>query len=202
VIEGYRTSGDPASALGSEAFEVAEGERKTLRIDLRAPTTITGRLVIWPEMTPRANIDLDLMQGARQSRVAGDDGRFQFERLIPGQAEIYTYDADGEREEWLRDIPVNRDLVDVGDLAFVSGKRSYGGTFSIDGKRAVAESRVEALGLAEGDAIVSIDGHPVATLSPSSLAGLIETLSPDVPVIVVRRGESQPRTVHRKPRQQ
>ena len=78
---------------------------------------------------------------------------------------------------------------------------SYG-AFSIDGKRAVAGGRVEALGLAEGDVIVAIDGHSVATLSPRSLAGLIETLMPDVPVIVMWRGESEPRTVHRKPRQQ
>jgi hypothetical protein len=55
---------------------------------------------------------------------------------------------------------------------------------------------LRALGLQTGDEIVSVDGHPVATLGACSLDGLMEDLRPSVPVVVRKNGATELTTVY------
>lgn len=186
VIEGYRTSAGPTSLTGTLDVTLAEGARQNVNIVLRPATTVTGRLVSWPDLTPRANIELEL---ANRTAVTDRNGRFRFERLVPGTAAIRARDADGAMERWTRPIPERTGDVDVGDLAFASGKHGYG-PFEIDGKHAFVTLDDRRLGLAKGDEIVSVDGHAVATLSANSLEGVLAA-SPQGTAIVVRRNDRQ-----------
>lgn len=183
--------------------KVGAGERSKLTIVLNQAVTITGRVVAWPDMKPRAGIRLDVHgPGRRTSPPTGADGRFEMEDVPEGEVELWTWDAEGEQEDWKRPVVAAGARADLGDLAFAPGRKyAHPFAYESDGKRAVTTGRGNPGGIdvKEGDEVVSVGGVPVATLTNASLAAVCAASGPDVPIVVKRKGESATTTVHRKP---
>lgn len=205
TVEAYSTAGawDGVMIGHVPEFELAAGERKEVGVVVHAAVTVTGRVVAWPDMTPRGGVELDTRgPPARMAAPTADDGSFRLEGVSTGPLNLFSFDLDGEQDEWTRDVAMGQKVVDIGDLAFAPGKSGAGpDQFAIDGKRAAIvhafTRNLTELGLQEGDEIVSVAGHPVATLGASSLEGLMDDyLTGDVPVVVRKNGASQLKELH------
>jgi hypothetical protein len=203
AVEAFSASGGPVSRpLSAQAtVDLAESETKKLSFVVRAPTTIAGRVVSWPEMTPLSGVVLDVIGALRTETAPTDEsGRFTLEAPAAGRVGLRTFDAQGASEKWVRDLPPAQTSADISDLACAKPRGGLSFGYEIDGKRALATKFAEGgLGIEEGEEIVSLDGHPVATLGANSLAGLLSTAAPDVPV-VVKSADGRMRTVHRAPK--
>lgn len=204
VIEGFSATPDnnfASTQLGSAEVEVKAGERKITNIIVHAAVTVTGRVVAWPDMTPRPGITLNTGENPSRRTQTTDDGRFRFDGLLAGTVRFWTHDVDGNSEEWHREIHKGVNQVEVGDLAFFPSKEHGSGySYSADGKRAFVlhvgiAGRLHEMGLLDGDEVLSILGHSVASLSEDSLDKLIESLSPLSPLVVKRPGETTHRTI-------
>jgi hypothetical protein len=204
AVEAYSTTGARDGVMIGQVpeFHLAAGERREVAVVVHAPLTVTGRVVAWPDMTPRGGVELRTTEPFwRTAAPTADDGTFRLEGVSPGALNLFSFDLDGEKDEWTREVVTGQQVVDVGELAFAPGKNGSGPQqFAIDGKRALIVHaywhNLRALGLQTGDEIVSLEGHPVATLGASSLCGLIEGLTTDVPVVVRKSGATQLTTLH------
>jgi hypothetical protein len=173
-----------------------------VNVTVRAPLSVTGRVVEWPAMTPAGGVAITAIGPVwHDAAPTTEDGRFRLDGLSPGTIELYAVDVGGKSEHWMRPLAPAMGITELGDLAFVPGEQGYGFGFDVDGTRAlvtrsdVREAR--ALGLKEGDVIVSVSGSPVATLSPGSLDTLLLGLGPDAPVVVRRAGQDGTVSLHR-----
>jgi hypothetical protein len=204
TVETYSTAGAGDGVMIGELpdFELSAGEHRLVAVVVHAPLTVTGRIVAWPDLTPRGGVELST--GAPLWRTAApttEDGSFRLEGVSPGAIEVSSFDVDGEPDEWTREVAMGPGVVDIGDLAFAPGKHGSGTfQFDVDGKRALIVNAfwrsLRSLGLQKGDEIVSFDGHPVATLGASSLCGLMQDLTPDVPIVVRKSGATELTTQH------
>jgi hypothetical protein len=199
-IEAYRwVNGAPGTGplVGETDVDLAEGETKKVTILARAPITIAGRVVAWPEMTPLSGVSLRT-HGALGSESSPTlaDGSFRIEIPATGKIELSTHDARGENERWTRDVPQGVTAFDVGDLACAKGRGGPSFAYDVDGKRALV-MRARDLDVQPNDEIVSVGGHPVATLGAASLAGIIEAAAPTVPIVIRTGGGT--RTAHHTP---
>ena len=210
VVESYADVGASRSGkrlLGEVETELFEGKRKALTVVLRESVGVTGRLVRWPDLTPQGGVLLFGFNGsAQRSAITLEDGRFHLEGLLPGAISLLTSDAVGQQERWERQVADGIE-VNVGDLAFAANNKGLlGFPYSVDGQRAIVarstDSRVmHLLGLEQGDEIVSVGGHTVATLSTGSLEAVIEGLMPDVPVVVNKVNAQGSKVIRTPPRQ-
>jgi membrane-associated protease RseP (regulator of RpoE activity) len=184
------------------AFDLAAGEQRQVDVIVGPAVTVIGRVVTWPDGTPRGGVELNSSEPIwLTAPPTGDDGAFQLSGLLPGEITLRTFDVDGQQEEWTRHVAAGQAVVDVGDLAFTPGRRGYAPfEYASDGTharvdRAAPNSVVQQLGLRSGDEIVSLDGHRVATLGADSLDGVMDAVTPDVRLVALRGGATEPVTL-------
>jgi hypothetical protein len=204
TVEADAVTGATGPMIGDvPAFDLAAGERQNVDVIVRPAVTVKGRVVTWPDGTPRGGVELNSsMPIWLRAPPTGDDGVFQLSGLLPGEVTLHTFDVDGQQEQWTRHVAAGQAVVDLGDLAFTPGKCGYMPfEYASEGTHArVAlagpNSVVQQLGLRIGDEIVSLDGHPLATLGAKSLDGLMDSLAPDVPLVALKSGATEPVTLH------
>lgn len=174
------------AATAQQTFEVRDGETTPLALIVKPGVTVTGRVVVWPEMTPIEGLVLTVSDPLRhRSEPTGADGRFRIPDVLPDLVDLVADGLFGAGlgDVWPRDLRSKPGPFDVGDLALVPATEEDGGPEP----GASIEDMTAQMGrpaAAPKESVLSIDGHPVEMFG---IMGKDRALARANPASIVRR---------------
>ncbi len=170
---------------GIDKMKLAPGETKEITITVHRHVVVIGRIVSWVDGAPAAGITL-LTEGGGIHRYesTGRDGSFRILGVAVGKIDIHTSDEPVGNDDWTREIPEGKPVVDLGALEFMPTTDKHAGHgFYVEnvGERIVINTSyrlLDGVDIGPPDEIVAVKGRRIGKLGRSSVDRLLRTLAP------------------------